>query len=119
MSDSQQCPPGSFDYTVQAGDTFFNLARRFNTTVDSIRRTNPGVNPDRLAIGQLLCIPTDDPSIKCPPGTTPYEIRAGDTFYSIARRVGITVDALIESNPGVNPDRLQVGQIICVPPQIR
>ncbi|KAB3536097.1 LysM peptidoglycan-binding domain-containing protein [Alkaliphilus pronyensis] len=51
------CPTGTTAYTIVAGDTFFNLARRFNTTVDAIRRANPNVNPDNLQIGQVICIP--------------------------------------------------------------
>jgi len=113
-----QCPPGSFDYVIRAGDTFFSLARRFGTTVEAIQRANPGVDPDTLQIGQVICIPTTEEPL-CPSGTTPYAIRAGDTFFSIARRVGITVDALIRANPEVDPDRLTIGQIICVPGQIR
>ena len=108
------CPPGTFAYTVRAGDTFFALARRFGTTVDAIQRANPNVDPDRLQIGQTLCIPMGE-APPCPAGTTPYIIRAGDTFFSIARRAGITVDDLIRANPNVDPDRLQIGQIICIP----
>ncbi len=51
------CPPGTFAYTIKAGDTFFNLAQRFNTTVDAIQRANPSVNPNNLRIGQIICIP--------------------------------------------------------------
>ncbi|WP_313758145.1 LysM peptidoglycan-binding domain-containing protein [Tissierella sp.] len=51
------CPPGTFAYTVKAGDTFFTLAQRFNTTVDAIQRANPTVNPNDLRIGQIICIP--------------------------------------------------------------
>lgn len=54
-------------------------------------------------------------SNRCPQGTTPYTIRAGDTFFLIARRYGISLDELLRANPGVDPDRLYVGQIICVP----
>lgn len=51
----------------------------------------------------------------CPAGTMPYTIKAGDTFFLIARTFGVSVDALLAANPGVNPDRLQIGQVICVP----
>lgn len=51
------CPPGTFAYTIKAGDTFFSLAQRFNTTVDAIQRANPTVNPNNLRIGQIICIP--------------------------------------------------------------
>jgi LysM repeat protein len=51
----------------------------------------------------------------CPAGTTPYIIRAGDTFFSLARRFNTTVQAIIAANPGVDPNRLQIGQRICIP----
>ena len=44
-----------------------------------------------------------------------YTIKAGDTFFAIAKRLGISVEALQAANPGVNPTKLQVGQIIKLP----
>lgn len=108
--------PGGFHYQIVAGDTYFNLARRFNTTVEALIAANPGVNPDRLMIGQVICIPVAPGPGPCPGGT--YQIQAGDTFFSIARRFNTTVEALIAANPGVNPDRLMIGQIICLPPGV-
>src|SRR5690554_5590600 len=107
------CPSGTFEYTVRAGDTFFSLAQRFNTTVEAIQRANPGVDPDRLQIGQVICIPGAPP--RCPSGTFEYTIRAGDTFFSLAQRFNTTVEAIQRANPGVDPDRLQIGQVICIP----
>ncbi len=107
------CPGGTL-YTIRAGDTLYALAQRFGTTVDAILAANPGLDPMRLRIGQQICVPgaTGAP---CPAGTTPYIIRSGDTFYSIAQRFNISVAALIAANPGVDPNRLRIGQIICVP----
>lgn len=51
----------------------------------------------------------------CPAGSTAYTVRPGDTFYTLARRLGNTVAAIAALNPGVNPDALQIGQRICVP----
>ncbi|HAN86355.1 MAG TPA: hypothetical protein DCQ13_01790 [Firmicutes bacterium] len=42
-------------------------------------------------------------------------MRSGDTFYRIAQRAGISISALTAANPGVDPNRLRVGQVICVP----
>ncbi|KAL8788705.1 MAG: hypothetical protein Q9213_001519 [Squamulea squamosa] len=44
-----------------------------------------------------------------------YTIQSGDTFWAIAQRLGISVDALQAANPGVNPTALQVGQVINLP----
>ena len=101
-------------YTIRPGDTFFGLAARFNTTVQAIMNANPGVNPNNLQIGQQICIPVAPAPGPCPGGFT-YTIRAGDTFFSIARRFGISVSALMAANPNVDPDRLQIGQeIVCL-----
>ncbi|MGB9904168.1 MAG: DUF3794 and LysM peptidoglycan-binding domain-containing protein [Desulfotomaculales bacterium] len=52
------CPPGEvITYTIQPGDTFFNLAQRFNTSVEAIIQANPGVNPNNLQVGQVINIP--------------------------------------------------------------
>ncbi len=48
---------GSYvEYTVQAGDTLWLLSRRYDTTVDAIKKLN-GLSSDRLDIGQVLKIP--------------------------------------------------------------
>ncbi len=111
------CPSGSRPYTIRSGDTFFNLARRFNTTVDELRRLNPNVDPNNLQIGQVICIPaaTPTPPTECPSGSRPYTIRSGDTFFNLARRFNTTVDELRRLNPNVDPNNLQIGQVICVP----
>jgi len=52
------CPPGEvIVYTVQPGDTFFTLARRFGSTVEAIQEANPGVNPRNLQVGMQIRIP--------------------------------------------------------------
>jgi LysM repeat protein len=98
-----------------AGDTFYGLAQRFNTTVAAIAAANPGVNPNLLFIGQTLCIPSGAQPGRCPSGTTAYIIQAGDTLYSLAQRFGTTVAAIIAANPGINPNALQIGQTVCIP----
>jgi len=108
--------PGGFLYTIQAGDTFFSLARRFNVTVNQLIAANPGVDPDALRIGQQICIPTQPPDGPECPGGTLYTIRSGDTLFSLANRFNTTVDAILRANPLItDPDNLRVGQIICIP----
>src|SRR5690554_1979488 len=106
------CPNG-FLYTIRAGDTFFTLAQRFGTTVQAIQQANPGVNPNNLQIGQVICIPQDG-ARSCPNGFL-YTIRAVGTFFTLAQRFGTTVQAIQQANPGVNPNNLQIGQQICIP----
>jgi LysM repeat protein len=112
-----QCPSGSVSYVIRPGDTFYTIAQRLRTTVAAITALNPGVNPNQLQVGQSICVPAAGPGPSpgsCPGGTL-YTIQAGDTFYALASRFGVTLQALIAANPGVDPNRLVIGQQICIP----
>ncbi len=110
------CPEGSFSYTIKAGDTLYSLARTYNTTVDAILQLNPGLDPNNLQVGRIICIPSvTPPPTTCPAGSFSYTIKAGDTLYSLAIRYNTTVDAILQLNPGINPNALQIGQQICIP----
>lgn len=113
------CPDGTA-YQIKPGDTLSSLARRFNTTVSAIIAENPGIDPNNLQLGQNICIPVPPtPPTPPTPGRCPggfiVIIRAGDTFYGLARRYSISVEALIAANPGVDYNRLRPGQQICIP----
>lgn len=109
------CPGGTI-YTIVSGDTLSALARRYNTTVSAIEAANPGIDPDRLYIGQKICIPasTPTPTPSCPGGTL-YTVVSGDTLSAIAARYGVSLRAIINANPGIDPDVISVGQQICIP----
>lgn len=51
--------PSYVVYVVQPGDTLFKIARRYGTTVDAIVAANDIENPDRIDVGQKLCIPKE------------------------------------------------------------
>ena len=107
------CPGGTV-YAIRPGDSLLSLARRFNVTVEDITNANPGIVPTNLQIGQQICIPVKPVPGSCPGGFL-YRVKPGDTFYSIASRFGIVVDALVAANPGVDYNKLVVGQEICIP----
>ncbi|MFA4886346.1 MAG: BsuPI-related putative proteinase inhibitor [Desulfotomaculaceae bacterium] len=46
-------------YTVRTGDTMFQIAQRFGTTVERIARANNISNSNLISVGQVLTIPED------------------------------------------------------------
>jgi LysM repeat protein len=112
ISEPQPRPCPGFFYTIVAGDTLFSIAARFNTAAQTILRANPGLDPNRLFIGEQICIPTQQPPV-C--AGTIYTIMAGDTITGIARRFNTTVNAILRANPGLDPNRLFIGRQICIP----
>lgn len=110
----RQCPPNTVPYTIKPGDTFYRLALQFNTTVPALISANPTVDQNFLRIGQQICIPRQPIYPACPEGNY-YTIRSGDTLFAIARRFNISLGDLIEANPAIDPNRLFIGQVICIP----
>ncbi len=100
--------PGTIEYTVQAGDTLWAIARTYGTTVDVLKSYN-GLTSDMLRIGQVLKIPASQT-----PSYTEYTVRAGDTLWAIARTYGTTVDAIQKLN-GLTGDVINIGQVLKIP----
>src|SRR4030042_1232811 len=46
---------------------------------------------------------------------TTYEVQAGDTLFSIARRFGTTVEAIVAANGLADPSQIEVGQVLLIP----
>ena len=44
-----------------------------------------------------------------------YTVRRGDSFYLIANRLGVPLRDLLEANSDMNPARLMVGDVLCIP----
>jgi len=105
-------PCTGFLYTVQQGDTFFLLSQRFHVPLNAIIAANPGVDPNNLQVGQRVCIP-QAPAPEC--SGFIYTVKAGDTLFNLARQFGVTVKAIEEANPGIDPRNLAIGQKICIP----
>ena len=74
----------------------------------------------RVSEMQLLLeqLSRQSPSPARPSTTAPghtYQVRTGDSYWSIARRHGVKVSDLERANPGVNPRRLPIGHTLNLP----
>lgn len=59
-------------YTVVAGDTLWDIAERFETTIAAIVELNALADADSIEIGQVLKLPSSQvPSPTAPAATTP------------------------------------------------
>lgn len=65
-------------------------------------------------------LPTDTPlpTFTPLPSATPqaYIVKSGDTLIGIAVQHNVSMEALEAVNPGINPNTLQIGQTVFIPP---
>jgi len=97
-------------YKVMAGDTLYGLANKLDTSVNELKKLN-NLTSNNLSIGQILKIPTKIVDIG---DTDIYQVKSGDTLYSLAKKFNITIDELKNLNDLVD-DNLVVGQLLSVP----
>jgi len=51
---------GTFAYSIDFGDTLWEIANQYNTSVEKIIAVNPGIEPTNLIPGEIICIPFAD-----------------------------------------------------------
>ena len=101
--------PTGRSITVEAGDTLYQLSRRYGVSVDALRNAN-GLTNNVIRPGQSLVLPgagaarsvatVRPPRRRARPtanGAT-YTVRPGDSLYGISRRTGVSVAALQQLN---------------------
>ena len=100
-------------HTVRPGDNLISIANFYDTTVEAIMIANQLTNASRLAVGDELIIPEGDATYV--PQRT-YTVQPGDTLQAIASRNQTTVEAIQLYNVIANPDEIQRGEVINLPP---
>ena len=100
-------------HTVQQGETLFGISREYGIQIAEIRDLNPEIGSD-LKLGQILLIPalekekTDTAKI--------YSVKIGDTWYGIARSLGISIEQLQASNKQFSKEAvLKPGDKVLIP----
>lgn len=96
-------------YTVKSGDSLWSIAKKFNTTVDDLKKAN-NLTSNSLSIGQKLVIPGQKESTS----NNVYTVQKGDSLYSIARKYNVDVNALKQAN-NLSNNLLSIGQVLIIP----
>lgn len=97
-------------YTVKAGDTLWNIAKNYNTTVEELMKLNK-LSTDLLNIGKILLIPNRSLNLL---DKITYTVKYGDTLWNIAKRYYTTVEELMKFN-NLNNDLIIIGQNLLIP----
>ncbi len=121
-------------YIVQRGDYLAKISKKYNITLNAIRRVNPNLKGDVIRVGQTIQLPGKvDVGEQTKPVVAPvnkpkvvkeykpyvgptkdYTIKNGDSLGLIAKKSGISVRQLKELN-GLSSDVIRTGKTLKVP----
>lgn len=128
--------PRTETYTVKEGDSLASIWRDLTGSErgwEQLQQANPGLDPSRLKIGQVLKVPDWKQSAGASKATAPvrapaatpgaYTVQSGDTLSSIATKVygdSKLWKRIYDANKdaiGSDPGALKVGQSLRIPPK--
>lgn len=104
------------EYTVRSGDTLSAIAQRYQTTLTSLLRLNPGIeNPDRIFPGQLLKLPAaNDPGFSsCEVGEVVQAPSCAEEIVEVVHATGS--DELILLTEDELSEWLEEEEFVCRP----
>lgn len=96
--------------SVREQDSLWKYSQLFQVPLPLIIDSNPGVDPNRLMIGQTIDIPGYIIS--------EYTIAPGDTLWLLSVRHQIPLDAIMLLNPSVDAGSLMIGRTIRLPVKV-
>jgi LysM repeat protein len=120
-------------HVVEKGETVYSISRSYRVSPEELMRYNDISDASKLQIGRQLKIPSSvsgsgavsssPVSVSSPAGTpspavtgqTEYRVVKDDTLYSIARRHGVGLQALLDLNGFSQSYVLKAGERIKIP----
>lgn len=116
---------GEVTHVVQSGETLGSIAQFYHVSIEDIAAANNIGNVDVLEVGQSLIIKAGAAAEATAPDTAVpsdgaeqvYVVQAGDNLFRIGLRYGFTPEELAAYNNIPDITRIDVGQIIKIPPK--
>jgi len=123
----KQNPMREVVYEVKAGDTLWSISRKFGVSIEEIAKLNNIKIEKTLQIGEKLHIPQkegNNMNVMTPPSvqkvknaseTGIYEIREGDSLWTIGKKFGVSPEEIAKTN-GISLNKtLKIGEKLIIP----
>ncbi|KAF2342195.1 C40 family peptidase [Flavobacterium tistrianum] len=117
--------PASGTHEVASKETLWGISKKYNVSVDELKKANPSLETEGLKIGQQINIPSNSVASNInSPSETPVnsevvstdveffrEVKSKETKYGISKEYGITVAELERQNPSIK-GKVPVGYLL-------
>ncbi|WML40032.1 glycosyl hydrolase family 18 protein [Neobacillus sp. OS1-2] len=100
-------------HVVKTGENLWMISAMYGVSIQTIVELNGLPSTSTLVPGIALYLPDSLPPLR------PYPIKAGDQIWQLAQVFNTDISTILAANPGVDPKRLIVGQIINIPSSLK
>ena len=118
QTDSTQTKQSYRVHTVQAGETLYGIAKRYNISKETLNQNNPDIKAG-LKAGQILVIPREEKektgNTEIKEGFRSHTVIKGETLYSLSKRYRVSQETIIKHNPFLE-EGLKPEQMLQIPP---
>jgi len=109
-------------HVVREGHTLYSISKVYGISQKEISRENPTV-VFGLRVGQALKIPAepvleDEEEQVEPENFTYHPIQENETIYALSKRYGVTEEEILDHNPDLVIDDIDIGTVIKIPKKI-
>jgi len=116
-------------HQVKKGETPYSISRAYGITVDELTKENPpavyGIKEGqalRIPIRELTgIVPLEVETLKKQRDDSKFiyhTLKPGETVYFLSKSFGVSENEIIQSNPGININKLPVGSEIAIPKRV-
>jgi spore germination protein len=100
-------------HVVGTGESLWTISNQYGVPIQTIVDLNGLPSASVLVPGLALYIPDNQLPIRS------YRIRPGDQIRTLAQRFNTDIPTILRANPGVDPNKLFIGQIINIPSPVK
>lgn len=112
-------------HTMAAKETLYGLSKKYNVSIDEIKKANPKLHDRNPQIGEVLVIPSKGnktSSVNNAKSSSTkavkyvyYEVKPKETLYGLGKKFGISIDEIRTLNPEMNEAGPKIGEVLKFP----
>lgn len=110
---------GYSSHLIEPKETLYSVSRMYKITEQDIKDANPGLSESNFRAGQRVKIPQFESNAisynEITSSKNLYQVRKGETLYSIGKAHNVSVDDLLKANAGLRESGLKDGMSIVIP----